>query len=126
MIDDENQNAAPGLVGEVEVGTEEKTGGSLPEGGEEKDVREGSGKSDEAMGLNDAAGPEEIAGERWQNERQAAADGGARVSEAVGPKRIERPGNPAGEREGAEKKAMAGVISRIERLENWVKTNRLG
>jgi hypothetical protein len=116
MIEAENENPVP----EPEPGPDaDVTADSVPDKMEYPDPQELLVEGDKPADSNSAAAPNAIVVET----RSATADlprvpptgqpGGNHASRS--------PGHPE-DRE----KSLTGVISRIERLENWVKTNRLG
>jgi hypothetical protein len=120
MNDDEREMEASG--------TEEIDDNSGPEGGV-LDVSEERGEIEKEISAIDAGAPNDIGGDGRSDEAGSGLGNRVPCTAMNGgdvARRIERTRDRARETGGADEKAMAGVISRIERLENWVKTNRLG
>jgi hypothetical protein len=119
MNDDEDEIAIP------ETGGEELAGAHAPL--DSGDVEEEG--SVQRGGVTERGAADDIGVEGPVGEKEGGVEDSLPVRAMNGgavAKRIERPRDPARARGGADDKLLAGVISRIERLESWVKTNRLG
>jgi hypothetical protein len=119
MSDDENEDA----VLEAGIELEDEPDSVIGDSSGKEDEEAAGGESQQVPGGREAGRPGEIAREPWAG---GEAGGGVPVKttgERDGARRMENVKRRMGE---VNQEMMAGVISRIERLENWVKSNRLG
>lgn len=116
MSEAENENAVPEPEPGLDVPEADIAGISVSREMEYPDAREKPAEVEEPVGSDLTAAPDGVGAET-----RSGADGA--------PPAIRAGGNHAsrGPRHGEDQERLiAGIISRIERLENWVKTNRLG